>query len=253
MRRPPLTVLVPCYNNQDIIETCLRSVSWADEVLLCDSYSTDRTLELARSYVHRIIRRAYDTSACQKNWAIPQASHPWVLIVDTDERVTPQLRAEIECALADATDIAGFLIPRANVLFGRWLRHGDHWPDYQLRLFRRDLGRYDNRAVHAHLLLDGPTGVLRQPLEHVPHRSLRNLYRVILCRYTAWEAMEKRKRGVRFRWRHLVVRPAGCFLYRYLFRRGFLDGWQGLLMASVWSWYVFITYSKLRHLERTGL
>src|SRR5689334_17806728 len=99
-QRQPLTVLVPCFNNQDIIARCLASVAWADEILICDSFSTDRTLEIARRYTDRIIQHEYINSARQKNWAIPQASHAWVLLVDTDEVITPELRKEIERFLA---------------------------------------------------------------------------------------------------------------------------------------------------------
>ncbi|MDQ2744525.1 MAG: glycosyltransferase family 2 protein [Chloroflexota bacterium] len=251
MTREKLSVLIPCCNNEDIIEDCLESVRWADEVVVCDSFSTDGTVEIAGRYQARVIQHLYQNSASQKNWAIPQVRHPWLLIVDTDERVTPELRTEIEGVLADSGSAAGYRIPRATYLFGRRLRHGNAWPDYQLRLFRRDLGRYNPREVHAHVILDGSEGTLSQPFQHFPHRSLGGLRRVILQRYTTWEAMEKQKQGMRFRWRYLVIRPAGCFVYRYILRRGFRDGWQGLVMAVVWTCYVFITYLKLRVLERS--
>jgi glycosyltransferase involved in cell wall biosynthesis len=244
-----LSVLTPCYNNEDIIEDCLRSVRWANEVVVCDSVSTDRTCEIARQYADRVIQHEYRNSAAQKNWAIPQVTHDWILIVDTDERVTPELRAEIERVLESPGERVGFRIPRANYLFGRWLRHGHNWPDYQLRLFRRDLGRYQDREVHAHVLLGGACGTLVNPLAHYPHRSLANLRRVILERYTTWEALERHKQGVRFRWYQLLVRPPGAFVYRYVLGRGYRDGWQGFLMAVVWSMYVFITYLKLRALQ----
>ena len=247
--RPPLSVLIPCFNNEDIIEDCLRGVRWADEVVVCDSCSTDRTCEIAGRWADRLIRHEYRNSATQKNWALPQLTHDWVLIVDTDERVSPELHAEIDRALRDPGDAVGFRIPRANYLFGRWLRHGHHWPDYQVRLFRRDRGRYADREVHAHVALDGACGTLQNPLLHFPHRSLAALVRVILQRYTTWEAMEKHRRGVRFHWYQLLLRPPGAFVYRYLLRQGFRDGWQGLLMAVVWTTYVFITYLKLRSLQ----
>lgn len=250
MTRAPLSVLVPCFNNEDVLDECLRSVRWADEIVVCDSYSTDRTLEIARRYTDRILQHEYRNSATQKNWAIPRINYDWLLIVDTDERVTAELREEIERVLERPTTNAGFRIPRANHLFGRWLRHGANWPDYQIRLFQRDKGWYQDREVHAHVLLDGPCGTLASPFLHYPHRSLGNLRRVILQRYTTWEAMERHRRGVRFRWRQLVLRPPGAFAYRYLLKQGFRDGWQGLLMAVVWACYVFITYLKLRGLER---
>jgi glycosyltransferase involved in cell wall biosynthesis len=250
MTRALLSALVPCFNNEGIIEDCLRSITWADEIVVCDSFSSDRTLEIAGRYAHRVIQHEYGNSASQKNWAIPQVTHPWVLIVDTDERVTSELRGEILHLLETGTNCAGFRIPRANHLFGRWLRHGENWPDYQIRLFKRDSGRYEEREVHAHVVLNGSCGTLEHPLVHFPHRSLTNLRRVILQRYTTWEAMEKRRRGVRFHWYQLLVRPLGVFTQRYIVKRGYRDGWQGLLMATVWTCYVFITYHKLHRLEQ---
>lgn len=250
MSRLPLSVLVPCRNNADIIEECLRSVRWAEEVLVCDSFSTDETCTIASRYADRVVQHDYRNSASQKNWAIPQAAHQWVLIVDTDERVTDALRQEIESVLEAPGEVVGFRIPRANHVFGRWLRHGDNWPDYQIRLFHRDRGRYEDREVHAHVLLDGPCGTLRSPLLHYPHRSLGTMRRVLLQRYTTWEAQEKNKRGVRFHWHQLLVRPLGNFVHRYVLRQGYRDGWQGLLMAGIWSVYVFITYFKLRALQQ---
>jgi glycosyltransferase involved in cell wall biosynthesis len=250
---PKLSVLIPCFNNEDIIEDCLRQVTWADEIVVCDSFSTDRTVEIARQYTDRILQHEYRNSATQKNWAIPQVSHAWILIVDTDERVTPDLRDEIEDVLSANPRNAGFRIPRANYLFGRWLRHGENWPDYQLRLFLRDRGRYEGREVHAHVLLEGEADTLTNPFLHYPHRSLANLRQVILQRYTTWEAMEKNSRGVQFRWYHLLVRPSGAFVQRYILKQGFRDGWQGLLMAGVWACYVFITYVKLRRLQQVNV
>lgn len=250
MTRQPISVLVPCFNNEDSIEECLRRVRWADEVVVCDSFSTDRTCEVAARHADRVIQHEYRNSAAQKNWAIPLLTHPWVLIVDTDERVSPALRDEIDAVLRHPSDAAGYRIPRANHVFGRWLRHGNEWPDYQIRLFRRDRGRYEPREVHAHVLLEGPVGTLSEPLIHYPHRSFGSMRRVLLQRYTTWEASERYSRGIRFRWHQLIVRPPGAFLYRYVVRQGYRDGWQGFFMAAVWAAYVFVTYLKVRRLER---
>lgn len=252
MTREKISVLIPCFNNEDIIEDCLRSVRWADEVLVCDSYSTDRTVEIARRSADRVIQREYGNSASQKNWAIPQAAHPWVMVVDTDERVSPELRAEVEKLLEAGDDSVAYRIPRANHIYGRWLRHGGEWPDYQIRLFRRDRARYQQREVHAHMVVDGAIGTLQHPLLHFPHRSLAGFRRVILQRYTTWEATEKHRQGVRFHWHSLVIRPPGAFVQRYLVKGGYRDGWQGLFMATLWFLYVIITYLKLRKLQRTG-
>ncbi len=176
MSHVPISALIPCYNSADVIGPCLESVAWADEIFICDSFSTDATLEICRRYTDRIVQHEYVNSAAQKNWAIPQARHEWVLIVDTDERVSPELRREIERALRPDTPYAGFKIPRLNHVFDRPIRHGGNYPDYQLRLFRRDRGRYQERRVHAHLALQGGCGVFSAPLLHAgPAAALRGL------------------------------------------------------------------------------
>jgi hypothetical protein len=246
--RPPISVLVPCFNNEAYIEDCLKSVAWADEIVLVDSFSTDRTVAIAGRYATRVLRHEYDNSARQKNWAIPWASHDWVFIVDTDEQVTRELRREVEDAVAHPGSFTGFRIPRRNIVFGRWLRHGGYWPDYQIRLFRKHSGRYEDRQVHAHIILDGPFGTLTSPYLHHPHRSFRSIRRTLLQRYSSWEALQKYGEGVPFRPRQLLIRPAGAFVTRAFLQRGVLDGWQGVMMAGFWSAYVFITYWKLRAL-----
>lgn len=250
--REKLSVLIPCFNNEDIIEDCLRSVRWADEVVVCDSFSTDGTLDIAGRYADRIIQREYQNSASQKNWAIPQLAHCWALIVDTDERVSESLRAEIQAVLENPGGATAFRIPRANHVFGRVLRHGGSWPDYQIRLFQRDHARYEDREVHAHMVVDGEVGTLSSPLHHFPHRSLRSFRRVLLQRYTTWEALQKHKQGVKFHWHTVLIRPPGAFIHRYVVRQGYRDGWQGLFMASLWGTYVAITYLKLRKLQRSA-
>ncbi len=242
-------MLVPSFNSEAVIEACLRSVSWADEIVVCDSFSCDRTTEIAGRVGSRIIQHTYVDSASQKNWAIPQLTHEWVLIVDTDERVPPELRREIEFAISQPSGCTGFRVPRANHFFGRWLKHGAEWPDYQLRLFRKDSARYEQRRVHAHMRLQGPSGTLTTPLLHFPHQSLPEVRRTLLGRYARWEAEQKRADGVRFGLHQLLLRPGGAFLSRYIVRSGYRDGWQGLLMAAVWACYVFISYWNLKELE----
>ena len=222
---------------------------WADEIFVCDSFSTDATLEIARRYTNRIVQHAYVTSARQKNWATPQLRHEWVLVVDTDERVSPALRREIEAALSVDCSYDGFRIPRLNHVFGRPIRHGGHYPDYQLRLFRRDHGRYQDRQVHAHVALRGRCGVLSAPLLHFGQRSVEQVTRTYLLRYTAWEAAQKDRDGVRFRPHHLIVRPLGAFVVRYLGQGGFRDGTAGLFMALLVGAYVFLTYARLWQLQ----
>jgi glycosyltransferase involved in cell wall biosynthesis len=245
-------VIVPTGSRADVIEDCLKSVRWADEVIVVDSYSTDDTLEIARRYADRVLQREYGFSALQKNWAIPQASHEWVLIVDTDERVPASLRAEIESILERSPEHAGYRIPRANSVLGREIRHADYYPDYQVRLFRRDAGHYDLRRVHAHVILSGSCGTLESPLIHYSSRSIDQTLRNLLITMTTWEA-EQRIQTARDQgrspnsrlWLNLLFRPLAAFGLRYVRQGGWRDGYHGLVVSLIWAIYVAITYMKI--------
>jgi glycosyltransferase involved in cell wall biosynthesis len=253
MNRPPISVLLPTGNSARTIRATLESVKWADEIFVVDSYSTDDTLDICREYGARIVQHEYINSAKQKNWALPQCRHEWVLQIDTDEALSAELREEIEKAVATAPpDVHAFRLPRRNHMLGRWVRHGGVYPDYQVRLLRRDHTRWQEREVHAHAQVSGRIETLQHDLQHfdIPHigKPLGNL-----DRYTRYEADELKKKGARFRWHHLLLRPLGAFLYRYLWQQGFRDGWRGLVICSYWSMYVFLTRAKLWEMEELGL
>jgi glycosyltransferase involved in cell wall biosynthesis len=228
-------------------------VKWADEILVVDSFSKDETLDICREYGARIIQHEYINSAKQKNWAIPQCRHEWVLQIDSDEILSDELRQEIgQAVTAAAPDVHAFRMPRRNHMLGRWVRHGGVYPDYQIRLLRRDQARWQDREVHAHVRVPGRVETLRRDLLHydIPHlgKPLGNL-----DRYTRYEADELRKKGVQFRWHQLLVRPLGVFLHRYLWLQGFRDGWRGLVICAYWSMYVFLTRAKLWEMEELSL
>jgi glycosyltransferase involved in cell wall biosynthesis len=254
LQRQPLTVLVPCFNNQDIIARCLDSVVWADEILICDSFSTDRTLEIARRYTDRIIQHEYINSAKQKNWAIPQATHEWVLLVDTDEVISPELRREIERFLAaPPANVSACQIARRNMILGQWVRDLNLWPDYAMRLFRRDLARYQKKEVHADMVAPGCTHTFQEPLTHygTPSWSKQIGY---LDRYTRYQADEYYfKLGRRFTWWRALTRPPGAFLYYYFYRRGYRYGFRGFFLAAHFAIYSFYTYAKLWEIDELKL
>ena len=248
--RVPVSVIVPTYNEQDNIEDCLRSVAWADEVLVVDSFSTDRTLEIARRFTSRIIQREYGNSASQKNWAIPQAAHRWVMVVDADERVTPELREEIQALLSRGPDCGGYVIRRVNHFLGRRIRHGGWARDRVLRLWDRTLGHYQEKEVHAEVDVAGPVRELRHPLLHLTFRSW-DIYLRKIDRYTSWGAEDLRKRGRRATAIDLVVRPMARFVKRYILQLGFLDGVPGLMITGIDSWAVFVKYARLWERNRS--
>ncbi len=245
-----LTAIVPTGNRVDVIEDCLRSLTWVDELLVVDSFSEDGTLAIAERYADRILQRAYVNSAEQKNWAIPQATHDWVLIVDTDERVSPSLRAEIETVLsAPLPTHVGYKIPRRNFLLNREVRHTGYYPDYQIRLFRRDDARYASRQVHAHVQLNGSCGTLSAALIHYAHRSIDQTVRNLLLRMTTWEAEHRIEHAAgalpRFLPLQLLFRPIAAFFLRYVGQKGYRDGMAGLVLSVLWAIYVALTYIKI--------
>jgi len=249
---PRISILLPTFNNAATVRETLESVKWADEILVVDSFSTDATLEICRQSGAQIIQHEYINSAKQKNWALPQCRNEWVLQIDSDEVLETGLRAEIEQVLSNAVSaVKAFRLPRKNHVLGRWVRHAGIYPDYQTRLFRRDEGRWNEREVHAHVEVSGEVHTLQHHLMHfgMPNisKQLRNL-----DRYTRYEADELRKQGMRFRWSCLIVRPWAIFLHRYVWQKGFLEGWRGFILCSYLTIYDFLTHAKLWELELLG-
>ena len=249
--RPKITALLPAYNEEQNIRDCIESVKWADEILVVDSFSTDRTVEIAREYTDRILQHEYINSATQKNWAIPQAAHEWVLIVDCDERITAELRDEILQTLSEGTLFAGFKIRRLNHFLGKRIRYCGWQNDECLRLFQRDKGRYQDREVHADIELEGQCGRLRNQMLHYTFRSFEQ-YMWKFNRYTTWAAGDRAKRTRRVGARHILLRPAFRFFKQYVLKRGFLDGRAGLVVCQLAAFSVFMKYAKLWERQERG-
>lgn len=248
--RPLLTVLIPCFNEEANITDCLESVKWADEILVVDSFSTDKTLEIARRYTNRIIQREYNNSASQKNWAIPQAAHPWVLIVDSDERVTPELKAEILQTLEAGPRHAGYSIKRQNHFLGKPIHYCGWQGDRCTRLFLRDKGRYQDRHVHADIELEGSLGQLENTLIHYTFRSF-DQYMGKFNRYATWAARDRAKRTRKVRWHHLTLRPGFRFFKQYVLKQGFRDGKAGTVLCMLAAFSVFMKYARLWEIQET--
>ena len=244
-----LTVIIPCFNEDAVIADCLASVRFADEILVVDSYSTDRTLEIARRYATRILQHEYINSAAQKNWVIPQAQHDWVLIVDSDERVTPELQAEVK-AILSAPQFDGYWIRRRNFFLGKEIRYGTWRTDKVLRLFRRDRGRYQNKHVHAEIELGSAVGWCRGKLEHYSYRSIDDYLRKV-PRYSSWGALNARERGRSASVWSIAGHSCGAFLKSYVLKFGLLDGMAGLIIAGMEGYLAFLKYAKLYELNRS--
>ncbi len=246
-----LTAIIPVYNEESNIDECLSGLTWADEILVVDSGSADQTLPVARRYTDRILSHEYINSAAQKNWTLPQARHDWVLIVDADERVTPELRAEIQTVLSreGGPPFDGYRIRRQTYFWGRPIKYCGWQNDRVLRLFNRHKGAYEEKEVHADVRLHGTVENLASPLIHYTYRDFAQ-YFAKFQRYTDWGAAELHKRGRRARWHHLLLHPAFRFIRMYLFQRGFLDGLHGLVLCLLAAFSVFTKYAKLWELNQ---
>jgi glycosyltransferase involved in cell wall biosynthesis len=247
-----LTVLIPCKNERLNIKDCIESVRGiADEILVADSGSTDGTLDIVRSLGGcRIIEREYVNSANFKNWAIPQAQHEWVLVVDADERVSPELASEIRSVMSAPAHDA-YRMRRDNFFLGHPIRYCD-WNTPQLsRLFRRDLGRYQERRVHADVeIAGGNVGDLQGKLLHYTAWDLADFV-AKQNRYSTWSAEDLHDRGKKHGLLLSLLRFPIRFFYLYVLRLGFLDGMAGLVVCSIMAHYAFLKSAKLWALHDT--
>lgn len=287
--RAPLSVLIPTLDEELNLPECLASVGWADEVFVVDSFSQDRTLEIARAAGAQVVQHPFEGYARQKNWALDTLPfrHEWVFILDADERIPPALRDEISSIVSVSgpsappprpgvprPDPVGYYVNRRFYFLGRWIRHAGWYPSWNLRLFRHRRGRYDDRAVHEHVLLDGRAGYLRHDLLHLDRRPLE----AFVARHNRYSSLEaaarfaaerdragqarlplrlsgspvERKRWLRERvWPMVPAKPLALFFYMYLARRGFLDGREGFAFCVFHAFQEFMVGLKLAQLRRS--
>lgn len=243
-----LSVALITKNEEANLRRTLESVRWANEIVVVDSGSTDRTAEIAGEFGAKFLVEDWRGFGAQKNFAIAQCTGEWVLALDADEEVSPELAQEIEALLAGSPDRDAYFLPRRNFFLGRWIRHGGYWPDPKLRLFRRGRAQFEERAVHETMQCSGPTGRLRGPLLHHAYPTLES-YIEHMNRYSTLGAGQALARGkpsrgtVPFLWNG-CLNPAATFLYNYVLRGGFLDGREGLLLHLYHSVYVSWKYAK---------
>lgn len=244
--KPRITILIPTLNEERNIHDAIASASWADEVLVADSYSTDKTIAIATELGARIIERDYINSASQKNWAIPQAAHEWVMVLDSDERITPELRAEIQEFISNPDSDSAMRIYRANYFMGKRIRYCGWQDDSVLRVFPRDRTRYIDREVHADAVVEGGGGV-RIAKARMPHYTFDSFaqYMKKFDRYTTWAAGDRARKTKKVTAVHLLGRPLWRFFKQYFLRLGVLDGRAGLIVCMLAAFSVFLKYAKL--------
>lgn len=243
---PKITILIPTFNEERNIRDAIASADWADEVLVVDSYSRDNTTAIATEMGARLLEHEYINSASQKNWAIPKATHEWVMVLDADERITPELRAEIEAFIANPGDDSAMRIYRANHFMGKPIRYCGWQHDSVLRVFPRDRTTYLNREVHADAIVEGG-GNVRIAKSRMPHYTFDSFdqYMKKFDRYTTWAAGDRAGRTKKVTAIHLLGRPTWRFFKQYILRLGILDGRAGLVVCMLASFSVFLKYAKL--------
>jgi glycosyltransferase involved in cell wall biosynthesis len=230
------------------IQDALESVKEFSEIVVIDSFSSDRTVDICKQYTEKVYQEEWKGYAHQKQKGIDKASLPWVLILDADERITQELKTEIVTALEDK-NCSGFYIPRKNFFLSRWIRHGGWWPDYTLRVFRKDRAYIEKREVHEKVVIHGSTRYLKNPMEHYTARTLSD-FLVKLEHYSSLSAKEIYGKGIRPGILSLTVRPFFTFLKMFFLRMGFLDGKSGLILSLLYSYYTFLKYAKAWEREK---
>lgn len=248
-----LTAIIPTGNEIHNIEAVIASVAFADEILVVDSYSTDGTYDQAVKLATKVIQRKFDYPALQKNWAIPQATHQWILLVDADERVTPELEAEIKAILNNPKpDIVAYDIGRINHFMGQRVHYSGWRNDSVKRLFKRDYCRYNDKHVHEELIADGKVEKLQHKFYHNTYTTFDNYMRK-MDKYATWQAKDYDKKTGKLTPYHFVIKPFWGFFKHYVVQSGFRDGVVGLTIGYIQGYVVFMRYVKLWLLRKKRL
>ncbi len=240
-----ITAIIPSFNEEHNIEDAIKSCEFADEVIVVDSFSTDKTVEIVKSYPHvKLLEHEYVHSAAQKNWTIPQASHDWIFLLDADERTTPELIKEMR-ATSEAPEHVAYWIGRNNYFMDRELKHV--WSgDAVIRLFRKSKCKYEDKHVHAEILAEGSIGKTKGILIHDTYKGkgLRSHLKKAEV-YTTWAALDRVNKIKKVTMYHLLIKPIFAFFKRYILQMGMLDGKQGFIISCMGSWNVFIRNVKV--------
>lgn len=249
-----LSVVILTRNEEKNIATCLKGLSFADEIVVVDDYSTDSTVEIARNFGARVFRRKLENDfATQRNFADTKARGDWVLHVDADEVISPPLREELIQIVnqpINQSTINAFFLPRRDIFFGKELRFGEAGRTKLLRLYKNRSGKW-HRAVHEVYKVKGETSALKNVMYHFSHTSIRSFIASINY-YTTLHAIELSREGKKSNWEKIILMPSGSFIINFIWRLGFRDGIQGFMMALMMSLHSFLGWGKLWQLQKIG-
>lgn len=245
-----ISVCIITFNEEKHIARCLESVKWTDEIIIVDSFSTDRTLEIARKYTDKIFQREWTGINDQRNYAMTLANHEWIFALDADEETTPELRERIKQILSsNQNDMNGFLIPRKTLYLGKWIKHGGWYPDYKLRLYKKGSGCYKGTDPHDHFYLNNSKpSKLYEHILHFTYEDIQDQIKTINNFSTAF-AEKFLKEGRKFCFADLIFKPLWKFIETFFLKFGFLDGTAGFIISVNTAFYQFTKHSKLYELQ----
>lgn len=240
-----LSVVISTYNSENKIEECLKSVTFADEIVVVNNSSTDKTEEISKKYTSKVFRRPNNPMLnVNKNYGFTKASGDWILCLDDDERVTPELKKEIETTLNNkALDADGYYIPRKNIVFGKWIQHTGWYPDPQLRLFKKEKGKFEERHVHEMIKVSGKVEYLKEHLLHENYQSINQFLHKTTNIYTPNEAEVLIADGYRATFSDAIKFPLKEFLTRFFAQEGYKDGFHGLMLSVLMAFYHFCIFA----------
>jgi glycosyltransferase involved in cell wall biosynthesis len=240
-----ISVVISAYNEETSLSACLESLSWADEIVVIDNSSTDKTNQIAKKFTKKVFTQANNplNIDVQKNFGFTKATSNWILSIDADERVSQELADEIKKVVQDTVH-AGFQMPRKNIVFGKWIEHSFLWPDHQLRLFRKGKGQYTSGQVHQQMQIEGSIGMLENSLLHENYQSISQFLQK-MDRYTENEANSLLEKNTHFHWIDAVRLPIRDFLKTFFLQNGYKDGLHGLVFSTLQAFYTFLVWAKV--------
>jgi glycosyltransferase involved in cell wall biosynthesis len=241
-----LSAVISTFNSATVLEDCLKSLSFADEIVVVDHKSLDETVKIAKKYTKHVFSQTNNPQEIdlQKNFGFEKATGDWILSVDADERVSEALSREINEAIQSDSGFSAYRMPRKNIIFNKWIEHSIWWPDYQLRLFKKDKGRYTKAKVHQNIEIDGTIGELKEPLDHQNYQSI-SQYLSKMDQYTENEANSFVSQNVHFLWIDIIRMPISDFLKTFFLQEGYKDGLHGLVLSVLQGFYMFLVVTKV--------
>lgn len=239
-----ISVTIITFNEERNIRRCLESVRWADEIVVVDSFSTDKTVEICREYTEHVIQHEWLGYVQQKNYAVDCATYDWIFSLDADEEISPELQSAILGMWKRGFSYDGYKVARKVYYLGRWIRHGGWYPDYKIRLFHRAKGRWGGIDLHEKVILNGTCGKLKGDLFHYTYENITVHIRKMNS-YTTISAQKLYKKGRKPSLLNIFFNPPVKFIKTYFIKAGFLDGKAGFFISIIGSFYVFMKYLKL--------